>query len=193
MTHPGSGASVILADNDAVLRNVIRFVLERGEQQVFVARDGNEAVALARQFTASLALLDVKMPNLDGIAACKKIRALPGYAEVPIIMLTGHGDERTRAAAGEAGATEFMTKPFQPDLLMERVNACIAHSAKAHPAKSAVRDTNAASPGSADPGKNAASGSPPNEHRQPSSGLDTIRIYREVDRIKASDPNRPTF
>ncbi len=106
---------VILAENDALLRAIVRSVLVSAEQQVFLAADGLEAVGLARQFKARLVLLDIGMPRLNGLLACKTIRALPGYADVPIVMLTGYDNERMRQAARQVGANDFITKPFRPE------------------------------------------------------------------------------
>jgi DNA-binding response OmpR family regulator len=112
---------VILAENDAQLRAIVRSVLVAAEQQVFPAVDGVEAVHLARQFKARLVLLDIGMPRLNGLQACEAIRALPGYADVPIVMLTGHSDEQVRQAAQRVGANDFITKPFRPDVLLSRL------------------------------------------------------------------------
>jgi CheY-like chemotaxis protein len=63
-------------------------------------------------------LLDIAMPRLNGLQACAAIRNLPGYADVPIVMLTAYDDERFRVAAKRVGATTFITKPFRPSLLL---------------------------------------------------------------------------
>jgi DNA-binding response OmpR family regulator len=112
---------VILAENDALMRGVVRSLLVRAEQQVFPVGNGVEAVLLARQFRARLVLLDIAMPRLNGLLACEAIRALPGYAQVPIVMLTGHDDDRLREAARRFGANDFIVKPFQPNVLLARL------------------------------------------------------------------------
>jgi len=131
---------VILAENDALMRGVIRSVLLRAEQQVFPVGNGVEAVALARQFRARLVLLDIAMPRLNGLLACEMIRALPGYAEVPIVMLTGHDDERFRTAARRLGANDFVVKPFQPNVLLARLATYLDMPSRARPAASAADD-----------------------------------------------------
>jgi DNA-binding response OmpR family regulator len=112
---------VIVAENDSQMRSLIRSMLIHSGQQVFPAVDGLEALAFARQFKARLVLLDIAMPRLNGIQACEAIRKVPGYHDVPIVILTGHDDGRLRAAARRNGAMEFLTKPFRPDLLMARL------------------------------------------------------------------------
>ena len=99
MTLQRIANGVIVAENDALVRGIVRSVLTSVEQQVFQAVDGLEAVHLARQFKARLVLLDIGMPRINGLEACKVIRALPDYADVPIVMLTGYDDERVRQAA----------------------------------------------------------------------------------------------
>ncbi len=121
MTLAGVTNGVIVAENDAIFSRIIRATLEHAGQQVFLAADGNEAVSLARQFSARLVLLDIGMPNLNGLMACEEIRLLPGYSEVPIVMLTGYSDDRMRQAAMQLGANDFITKPFQPDALVARL------------------------------------------------------------------------
>jgi CheY-like chemotaxis protein len=109
---------VIVAENDEQIRDLIRSVLLRVRQQVFPVADGAEALMLARRFRARLVLLDISMPRLNGLQACAAIRNLPGYADVPIVMLTAYDDERFRVAAKRVGATTFITKPFRPSLLL---------------------------------------------------------------------------
>jgi DNA-binding response OmpR family regulator len=128
---PGITNGVILAENDAIMRGIIRGVLTRGEQRVFQAADGLEAVTLARQFIARLVLLDIDMPRLNGLLACQAIHALPGYAAVPIVILTGYNDDRLRIAAHHFGATAFITKPFHPNVLLARLAGYLDISARA--------------------------------------------------------------
>ncbi len=138
MTHAEIANGVIVGENEALMRGIIRSILLHMEQQVFPAADGLEAVSLARQFTARLVLLDIGMPRLNGLLACQAIRALPGYAKVPIVMLTGYDDERMRAAALQVGANDFITKPFRPDLLLARLAAYLKIPAKALPGRTSA-------------------------------------------------------
>jgi CheY-like chemotaxis protein len=114
--------SVIVADNDASLRGILRSLLVQHGISVLLAADGLEAVDFAKSTRAQLVILDKRMPNLDGIQACAQIRCLSGYADVPILILTAFDDEATREAAVNAGATHFFSKPFVPTALLQ----CIA-------------------------------------------------------------------
>jgi CheY-like chemotaxis protein len=112
---------VIIADNDCIIRGILRSILENRGFVVLQAVDGLEAVDYATRTRVRLVILDYRMPRLDGFAACAQIRRLPGYADVPIAILTAFGDVATRAAAEHAGATAFITKPFTPIDLMRGI------------------------------------------------------------------------
>jgi two-component system alkaline phosphatase synthesis response regulator PhoP len=101
-----------VADDDSVIRNVLKAMLEMLGQNVSLANNELEAVMLASKMQASLVILDIKMPKLDGLLACAQIRKLPGYTETPIVMLTSDDTERSQTAASRAGATMFLVKPF---------------------------------------------------------------------------------
>ena len=111
-------SGVIVADDDILIRNILRAGLEAIDQEVFLAYNGTEAVALAAKMQASLVILDVRMPKLNGVLACEQIRRLPGYAHTPIVMLTFDDAERVKTAATRAGATAFLRKPFGSASLM---------------------------------------------------------------------------
>jgi CheY-like chemotaxis protein len=113
--------SVIVADNDLQLRSILRSLFITLGFDVLLASDGLEALDYARSTVARLVILDKKMPNMDGLQACAEIRKLPGYAEIPIIVLTVYDDETTRTAAIGAGATMFLAKPFRPDELNQAI------------------------------------------------------------------------
>jgi sigma-B regulation protein RsbU (phosphoserine phosphatase) len=121
MTTQVLSNGVIVAENDEQIRDLIRSVLLRARQQVFPVANGAEALMMARRLRARLVLLDISMPRLNGLQACTAIRNLPGYADVPIVMLTAHDDERFRATAKRVGATNFIAKPFRPSLLLTQL------------------------------------------------------------------------
>lgn len=121
MKRYGSVGSILLGENDPDMRSIIRSILVQADLGVFLAADGNEAVSLAREMPARLVLLDIGMPHMNGLLACHAIRALPGYAHVPIIILTGYTDARMREAAKQVGADDFITKPFRSNDLLRRL------------------------------------------------------------------------
>ncbi len=110
---------ILVADDDPFIRKLIVTTLEDvAEFDLHEAADGIEAVAVARREQPALVLLDVDMPRLDGIDACRRLREIPSTSQTTIVMLTAaHGDDVERRAE-EAGADLFLTKPFSPlDLL----------------------------------------------------------------------------
>src|SRR5579872_5748828 len=119
---------VIIADNDYIIRGILRSVLEDRNFSVLPAVDGIEAIDLAVRTRACLVILDYMMPRLDGIATCAEIRCLPAYRNVPIIILTVFDDDSTRTAAQQAGATMFLTKPFRPIDLLQAVTRLLGLS-----------------------------------------------------------------
>ncbi len=181
---PGANANgVILAENDALMRGVIRTILLRAEQLVFPVADGLEAVTLAQQFPARLVMLDIAMPRLNGLLACQAIRALPGYSNVPIVILTGYSDERMREAARRLGANDFITKPFRPNVLLAQLAPYI--DVPGHLLPRDTTDENAVLPGThAHVWKTHLDANVRHaEHPELTSGREMMRIYRKAERV----------
>jgi response regulator NasT len=113
---------VLLAEDETIIRLDLCKLLERaGYDVVAEARDGEEAVELARQYEPDLAIMDVKMPKLDGIEAARQILE---ERQIPIVMLTAYGRRELVARAAEAGVFGYLVKPFQErDLIAAIVTA----------------------------------------------------------------------
>ena len=101
----------IVADDSAVVRDIVRSALGP-RWRIYVARDGVEAVEFARTTHAELVLLDIRMPRMDGIEACTRIRDLPTHATTPIIMVTAYDEPAIRQRASQSGATAVFAKPI---------------------------------------------------------------------------------
>jgi DNA-binding response OmpR family regulator len=117
-------AWVLIADDDTVVRDMVRRYLERDGLDVAVADDGHEALRLLGSQHIDLAVLDVMMPGPDGLTLCRALRRGNGYA-VPIILLTALGEEDDRIAGLEAGADDYVTKPFSARELALRVRSVL--------------------------------------------------------------------
>jgi CheY-like chemotaxis protein len=116
---PEAGRGVLIVDDDEFIRKLIATTLEDvSEFELHEAADGVEALEVARQERPSLVFLDVDMPRLDGIEACRRLREDEATRDTTIVMLTAaHGDS-VESDAEQAGADLFLTKPFSPlDLL----------------------------------------------------------------------------
>jgi CheY-like chemotaxis protein len=118
--------TVIVADNDSMMRGLLRTALEQPKRTILLCVDGLEAVELASQTLATLVLLDLRMPKMDGIEACQQIRALPRYATVPIAILTVFDGEGMKRRALRSGATTFLGKPFSRAALLSALDPLIA-------------------------------------------------------------------
>lgn len=120
------GKTLILVADDMV-RYVtsIKIILEANGYEILTASDGEMAVALAVTETIDLILMDIRMPKMDGLQACIRIRE---FSTVPIIMFTALGEEKDIVAGLEAGADDYITKPFGADELLARVKATLRRS-----------------------------------------------------------------
>jgi two-component system response regulator ResD len=117
-------ARVLIADDDTVVRDVVRRYLERDGLNVSVADDGTEALRLLGTQRIDVAVLDVMMPGPDGLTLCRTLRRGSGYP-IPVILLTALGEEDDRIAGLEAGADDYVTKPFSPRELALRVRSVL--------------------------------------------------------------------
>jgi DNA-binding response OmpR family regulator len=117
---PPSAKKILVVDDESAILQTLRFNLERSGYQVATAGDGRSAVALAARERPDLIIMDIMLPVLDGIEACKEIRKTSG---VPIIMLTAKDQEIDKVLALELGADDYVTKPFSLHEFLARVKA----------------------------------------------------------------------
>ncbi len=114
-------AKVLVVDDEPDAVELVSFNLKAAGYEVVTADDGNEAIKRARQHSPDLVLLDVMLPEVDGLEVCKLLRRDPVTSGVPIIMLTAKAAEIDRVLGLELGADDYMTKPFSPRELVLRV------------------------------------------------------------------------
>ncbi len=114
---------VLLADDeDGVLALVAATLGNDNRYSLLMARDGEEALALARKELPDLVFLDVMMPKMDGYAVCQALKQSPNTRHIKIIMLTAMAQDANRERARAAGADGYFTKPFSPTTLLEKVS-----------------------------------------------------------------------
>ncbi len=113
--------SILLAEDNEDNLTLIRDYLEYKGYQMFTARNGNEALAMANELAPTLILMDVQMPQMDGLEATRRLRATPGFAAVPIIMLTAFAMPEDRERCLASGANEYLTKPVDLKLLNQAI------------------------------------------------------------------------
>ncbi len=116
---------VLVADDDPDILALVRFRLERDGYEVLSAPDGETALDLAMARTPDLAVLDVMMPRLDGYEVTRKLREHGPTTTIPIILLTARVQEPDLERGFEAGADDYVTKPFSPQALGQRVQAAL--------------------------------------------------------------------
>ena len=100
---------------------LVEFNLEQAGFAVVTAADGAEALNKARATPPSLIVLDLMLPDTDGFEICRKLKSEQGTAQIPIVMLTALSDEEHQRKGRECGAAEYITKPFDPDVLMAAI------------------------------------------------------------------------
>jgi CheY-like chemotaxis protein len=115
--------TILIVDDDASIRRLIATTLEDvSGYRLEEAGDGAEAVDRAREAHPEIVFLDIEMPRVDGIEACRRLRSEPGTAQATIVMLTGETGEVAERSAQAAGADLFLTKPFSPLHLLQLVD-----------------------------------------------------------------------
>jgi len=123
-------AKILIAEDERDIRDLITFTLRFAGYEVIAASNGEEATALAKQEIPDLILLDVRMPRMTGYEACTVIKADERLKNIPVIFLSAKGQEAEIQAGLQAGATEYLLKPFAPDQLTTRIKAVLAKSGK---------------------------------------------------------------
>ena len=118
-------AKILSVDDAKVIRDLVEAVLIENGHEVVTADDGVEGLAEARNQQFDLILSDINMPNMTGISMVSKIRRLPGYEHIPIIMLTTESSDFKKSKAKSMGATGWLQKPFDPERLMKAVNKLV--------------------------------------------------------------------
>jgi CheY-like chemotaxis protein len=118
---------IIAVDDEADIRTLVCFCLKSsGDFEVLEAKNGEESIALAIAHRPALIIMDVRMPGIGGIVACRRLKANPATAHIPVIFLSAwHSEEQ---AALDAGGADFLLKPFSPDILIATVQKYITET-----------------------------------------------------------------
>jgi two-component system KDP operon response regulator KdpE len=117
-----SAGRILVVDDDPQIRRVMRMTLTAAGYEIDDAKTGEEALEKVREFRPDLVLLDINMPGMDGLATCKALRA---DTSIAIIMLTVRNSEADKVSALDAGADDFVTKPFSTPELLARIRAAL--------------------------------------------------------------------
>jgi len=117
--------TILVVDDFEDTRLLLRTWLRKKGYRVVEAENGNEAIAKASEIEPDLIIMDVEMPELDGLSATRKIRALKDSAALPIIAVSAYGADQFREQALSAGCNEYVSTPFEPDELEKLIRSLI--------------------------------------------------------------------
>lgn len=120
---PLAPKKILIVEDEADIAQLVKLYLEKEGFHTNVAKSGVEALKLVKSERPDLLILDLMIPEIDGIEVCKKIRNAPDTALLPIIMLTAKAEESDTIVGLELGADDYLTKPFSPKVLLARVKA----------------------------------------------------------------------
>jgi DNA-binding response OmpR family regulator len=118
-------AKILIAEDERDIRDLITFTLRFAGHEVIAAANGEEAYSLALEQIPDLILMDVRMPKMTGYEACKALKHEQSTMNIPVVFLSAKGQEAEVQTGLDAGAVEYILKPFSPDQLTERVQAIL--------------------------------------------------------------------
>jgi two-component system phosphate regulon response regulator PhoB len=112
MTKKSAMSKILIVEDDPDIRELLRFNLEKAGYTLFLAEDGEKAIALTRKHSPEIILLDLMLPGVDGLEVCRTLKKDPELQHIPIIMVTAKGEELDRVVGLELGADDYVVKPF---------------------------------------------------------------------------------
>lgn len=118
--------TILIVDDDVYIRRPLEFILRAEGFAPVTASSGEEGLKKAGEVLPDLIFLDVMMPGLDGFTVCRRLKADPRLARIPVVLLSARGQEDDRDCGLSAGAADFMTKPYSPAELVRRVRELLA-------------------------------------------------------------------
>lgn len=126
MTAPGTKGNILVVDDEPQITRVLKTTLLSQGYGTRAASDGVEALQMMKSWSPDLLITDLRMPNMDGLDLCRQVRA---QSQIPIIVLSVRGEERIKVEALDAGADDYVTKPFSTKELLARVRAALRRAA----------------------------------------------------------------
>lgn len=117
--------TILIVDDESHIRRLIEFTLKKGGYKMLVATNGREAVEIATSSSPNLIIMDVLMPEMDGIEALDLLKQDEKTSSIPVILLTGIGQSTTRQEVEEKGTATYLAKPFSPNKLLREVQRMI--------------------------------------------------------------------
>lgn len=127
---------ILLVDDEPDILEFLSYNLKKEGYNVFTANNGKEAVTVAKKESPHLIILDVMMPDMDGIETCREIRDIPGLKDVMIAFLTARSEDYSQIAGFDVGADDYINKPIKPRVLISRIKALLRRGANSDSSKS---------------------------------------------------------
>jgi two-component system alkaline phosphatase synthesis response regulator PhoP len=116
---------ILIADDEPDMTSLLAFNLGSAGFAVTTAHDGSEAFEKARMFLPDAIVLDVRMPELNGLEVCKLLQSVPSTRHIPVLIITGEGNEQLRRESARCGAADYLQKPFKSRELVARLRAVL--------------------------------------------------------------------
>ncbi|WP_231459518.1 MULTISPECIES: response regulator transcription factor [unclassified Pedobacter] len=123
------GQKILIVDDEPDILELIEYNLKKEGYQVFTASNGQEGITVAKKVHPDLIILDIMMPKMDGIEACRLMRAIPEFKNTFMVFLTARSEEYSEIAGFNVGADDYIAKPIKPRALVSRINAILRRNA----------------------------------------------------------------
>lgn len=125
LTMNNAGQKILIVDDEPDILELIEYNLKKEGYQVFTATNGQEGITVAKKAHPDLIILDIMMPKMDGIEACRLMRAIPEFKNTFMVFLTARSEEYSEIAGFNVGADDYIAKPIKPRALVSRINAIL--------------------------------------------------------------------
>ena len=125
LTMNNAGQKILIVDDEPDILELIEYNLKKEGYQVFTASNGQEGITVAKKVHPDLIILDIMMPKMDGIEACRLMRAIPDFKNTFMVFLTARSEEYSEIAGFNVGADDYIAKPIKPRALVSRINAIL--------------------------------------------------------------------
>lgn len=122
---------ILIVDDEPDILELIEYNLKKEGYQVYLAGNGQEGISVAKKVQPDLIILDIMMPKMDGIEACRLMRAMPEFKNTFMVFLTARSEEYSEIAGFNVGADDYIAKPIKPRALVSRINAILRRNAGA--------------------------------------------------------------
>ncbi len=123
-------ARILIAEDEPDIRELVAFTLRFAGHEVVTTSNGEEAYQKAQDMIPDLIMMDVRMPRMTGYDACRAMKQIPALKDIPVVFLSAKGQEAEIQSGLEAGAEDYLLKPFAPDQLVERVKTILSKFGK---------------------------------------------------------------